>query len=245
MAKHLAMPAVPAAADAGRHLEGRHCGHGECPRHGIVESGTYRRRIGKNTGRDQAARGVVGLEHLADIGGEVVKRRRHPARAFLGPVAKPDHPFAAMPDVVGGFLHRLAGMRRKLPVGRAGHRLPERVHVGGEKELTKDRVREIAVRPFGHHHMPERGAVAKEGVIILALPAALDLGRVAIAHAGRADQVKRHVRQRQILFQHRRMAAPFAQPVAEDQMVVTDSKKQRQKVVPIRHHICPTSSGMS
>ena len=150
-----------------------------------------------------------------------------------------------MTNVIGSFLQRLAGMRRKLPIDRFGHRSPKRVHVGSEKELSKDRVREITVRPFDHHHVPEFGAVAKKGIIILGSPTALEFGGVAIAHSGRADQVQRHVRQRQILFQHRRMAAPFTQPVTKNQMVVTNSKKQGRKVVPICHYICPTSSGIS
>ena len=78
-------------------------------------------------------------------------------------------------------------MRRELPIDRSGHRSPKRVHVGGEKELSKDRVREITVRSFGHNHVPEFGAVAKKGVIIFGSSTALNFGGVAIAHSGRAD----------------------------------------------------------
>ena len=136
-------------------------------------------------------------------------------------------------------------MCRELPINRFGHRSPKRVHVGGKKELSKYRVREITVGSFGHHHVPEFGAVAKKGIIIFGSPTTLDFSGVAVAHSGRAYQVQRHVRQRQILFQHRRMTAPFTQSVTKNKMVVTDSKKQGRKVVPICHHICPTSSGIS
>ena len=118
-------------------------------------------------------------------------------------------------------------------------------------------MREIAVRPFDHQHVTEIRAVAKEGVIILTAAITLDLGSVSIAHPRRPDQVQRHVRQCQILFQHRGVAAPFAEPVAKDQMVIADAQKQRQKItrrivgeiggeiVTAGHHIWPTSSGMS
>jgi hypothetical protein len=85
--------------------------------------------------------------------------------------------------------------------------------------------------------MTEIRVIAEEGVIILAAAITLDLGGVAIAHPRRPDQVQRHVRQCQILFQHWGVATPFAEPVAKDEMVITDAQKQRQKIVTPSHYI--------
>ena len=42
--------------------------------------------------------------------------------------------------------------------------------------------------------------------------------------AGLADQVERHVGERQVFLEHRRAAAPFRQALAEDQGVVAEAQ---------------------
>ena len=63
------------------------------------------------------------------------------------------------------------------------------------------------------------------------------------------DQVERDVGRGKVFFQHRRMAAPFRQAMAEDQVVIGDTQKEGDERLPVdgcdgAHHMCPTSSGI-
>jgi hypothetical protein len=127
---------------------------------------------------------------------------------------------------------------------------------GVEQELAQDRAPEIAVGLFDQQEVPEIPGIAQEGEVIGAAPLPLDLSGQAQPHLRLADQVERGVGERDILLQHRRMTAPFADPVAEDQRVVPHPQEELEQVV-IRlvqrsgrrartpHHMCPASSGMS
>ena len=76
---------------------------------------------------------------------------------------------------------------------------------------------EIAVRLLDQQQIAILPDVAQIGELVLVVALALDLGGVAIELARLADQVEAHIGERHILFQHRRVAAPFRQPVPEDQ----------------------------
>ena len=118
---------------------------------------------------------------------------------------------------------------------------------GIEQELTHEGAPEIAVGQFHQQQVAEIPDVAQKGQIVGALPLVLNLGGIAQPHLGLSDQVERGIGQRDIFFQHRRMAAPFRNPVAEDQRVVAHPQQELHQfvLVHIRHHICPASSGMS
>ena len=69
----------------------------------------------------------------------------------------------------------------------------------------------------------------------------LHLRGVVIERARCTNQIQRHIGQRQILLQHRRVATPLAQPMAQNQMIIG----QLQNCLEQSHYMCPTSSGMS
>ena len=86
--------------------------------------------------------------------------------------------------------------------------------------------------------------VAQEGEVVGAPLLPLDLGGKSQPHLRLADQVERGVGQRDVLLQHGGVAAPLADPVAEDQRVVSHPQEELEQGSPF-HHMCPASSGMS
>jgi hypothetical protein len=87
---------------------------------------------------------------------------------------------------------------------------------------------------------------AQEGEVVLAAALALEFAGMGIERAGLAEQVETHIGKRQILFEDRRVAAPFRQAVAEDKASSAISRMAgRCASFGVGHHICPTSSGMS
>ena len=120
---------------------------------------------------------------------------------------------------------------------------------GVEQELAHQGAAEVAVGHLAQEHVAEIPYVAQEGEVVSGSAFALHFTGKAKPHLGLADQVQRGVGQRDVLFQHRCVAAPFADPVAEDQSVVPHPQQELAKRVFLvnrgRHYIAPTSSGMS
>jgi hypothetical protein len=147
-------------------------------------------------------------------------------------------------------LTALAAMRRSVSSFEvAAPRATTGMHEGREIELAQDGVGEIAVRPLDQQKVVIVALAAQIGEIVLVAALALDLAGIGIERARLAEQVERDIRQRQILFQRRRMAAPFRQPVAENELIIGEPAWQRklEKFLPSSpsSYICPTSSGMS
>ena len=84
------------------------------------------------------------------------------------------------------------------------------MHEGSKKELPQNGESKVTIWLFYHQNMPKIRAVAQKGIIILCLATAFNLGRIAITHARRAKQIKRHIGKGQIFLQHRRVATPLA-----------------------------------
>ena len=120
---------------------------------------------------------------------------------------------------------------------------------GVEQELAHQGAAKVAVWNLAQQHIAEIPGVAQEGEVVGGFAFTLHFTGKAKPHLGLADQVQRGVGQRDVLFQHRCVAAPFADPVAEDQGVVPHPQQELAKRVFLvnrgRHYIAPTSSGMS
>ena len=140
--------------------------------------------------------------------------------AFLGAVAEADDPFRGMAHMIGAFLFRFRRDRRQRRIARAHHRAPIEVGEGRVEELPHHGAGEIAVRLFQQQQIAVLPDVAQIGELVLVVVLALDLGGVGIELARLAEQIEAHIGERHVLFQHRRMAAPFRQPMAEDQRIV-------------------------
>ncbi|NRQ27757.1 hypothetical protein XMG7_003240 [Aliiroseovarius sp. xm-g-7] len=117
---------------------------------------------------------------------------------------------------------------------------------GVKEELAHQGLAEIAVGQLGQEHVAEIPCVAQEGEVVGGFAFALHFGGIAEPHLGLADEVKRGVGERDVLFENRRVAAPFGHAVAEDQGVVALTQQElQQKGFIDSHYICPTSSGIS
>ena len=122
--------------------------------------------------------------------------------------------------MIGAFLFGLGGDRRQRRIARSHHRAPIEVGKRRVEELPHHGAREIAVRLLEQQQIAVLPDVAQIGELVLVVALALDLGGIAIEFAGLAEQIEAHIGERHVLFQHRRMAAPFRQPMAQDQRVV-------------------------
>jgi hypothetical protein len=118
---------------------------------------------------------------------------------------------------------------------------PERVGEGGVEKLTQNRHREIAVGLLDQQQMTIGALASQIGERILVAPLPLHLARIGVERARLTYEVEAHIGERHVLFEHRRMAAPFRQAMAEDQRVVGAA----QQIGEQGHHMCPTSSGTS
>ena len=155
-------------------------------------------------------------------------RRARPARAAMAlrrAVAEADHPFGRVAQMVGDLLHRLGGdggerrvAERPAPARRAAMK--------AAKRNCRSMVRgEIAVRLLDQQHVAvfarrraDRRARPRRGP-------ALELAGIGVERARLADQVERDIGEREVLLEHRRVAAPFRQPVAEHQRVVGQAQR--------------------
>ena len=77
-----------------------------------------------------------------------------------------------------------------------------------------------------------RRRIAQIGQRILVAALAFERTGIVVKPPRLADQIEPDIGERQLLFEQRRMSAPFRQPVAEDQRVVS----QPQYVIEERHH---------
>ena len=121
---------------------------------------------------------------------------------------------------------------------------------GVEQELAHQRLAIGTVGLFDQQEIAEAAGIAQIGEIVGAVAPALDLAGKTEPELRLADQVERDIGNGDIFFQHRRMAAPFGNPVAEDEAIVAHAQREfEQRVAALdgdrRHHMCPTSSGMS
>ena len=91
--------------------------------------------------------------------------------------------------------------------------------------------------------------VAQIGERVLVAALALDRRRIGVERPRLADEVERDVRERDVLLEHRRVAAPFGQTMPEHERIVGEAQRVlHERRVGGRdggHHMCPTSSGTS
>ena len=130
-----------------------------------------------------------------------------------------------MAHVIGHFLRRLGGNRGERGVLAVRERLEIRMREGREQQLPDHGDGEIAVRLLDQQHVAVVAGIAQIGERVLVAALALDLAGIGVERARLADQVERHIGERQVFLQHRRMPAPFRQAMAEDQRVVGEPQR--------------------
>ena len=131
--------------------------------------------------------------------------------------------------MVARLLHRLAGDPGELGVARIGEPLPEQLQEDRQRQVAQHRHREVAARQLDERAVAEVALLAQERELVLVVRLAAELSLEAACareHGARlADQVERHVGEGDVLFDDRRVAAPFAETLGEDQAGVADAQQ--------------------
>src|SRR4029077_8367539 len=78
-----------------------------------------------------------------------------------------------------------------------------------------------------HQKVAISGDIAQISESVLALPLAFDFARIGVKSASLADEIEREIGERQLLFEHRRMPAPFGKAMPVDERRV--GKPERVK----------------
>ena len=184
-----------------------------------------RRGIDRDACIDQAAFAVVDLEHLAG------KAQRSSiavcARRWLSSVPSPSRTIHSerMPHMIGAFLLGFRRDRRQRRIAGLHHRAPIEVGESRVEKLPHHGAREIAVRLLQQQQIAVLPDVAQIGEFVLVVALAFDLGGIGIEFARLPEQIEAHIGERHVLFHARRMAAPFRQPMPQDQRVVGPAQR--------------------
>src|SRR5229473_1163595 len=165
--------------------------------------------IDGDAGFDQRPLDVVGLEHLSRVRPQIIERLLGAAMALLGAVAQPDGPLAGVANVIGELLRALGGDGCERCVLRARQRLEIRMRAGRIEQLAQDRNGEIAVGLLDQEDVAVFARIAPIGERVLVPPPGLQLTGIGVERSRLADQIERHIAERQILLEHGRVTAPF------------------------------------
>ena len=241
--------------------------------HGGVPLGAQRRHIDAAAGGDGAGLGGAGGPELAGIGQQVVHGVLHAAVRFIGAVAQAHQPVARVAQVVAHFLERLGGDGGQPLVAAGLQALPHHHHQLAVEPVAHDGGGPVAVADaHGHQRRAVRQLqqrvveeirhVAEVGQRVLgdgaggpgagprgAAFGVHALGHVLVEQARLADQVEAVVGHRHVFLDGGRVAAPFGVALAEHERVVGQVQQVGDgRAHPVdhgRHHMCPTSSGIS
>ena len=151
------------------------------------------------------------------------------ARLSSVPSPEPHRPLVREPHMIGDFLHRFLRDRGELRIGRVAHFAQQQFLPVGEQELPRDGLGEIAVRLLDQKAVAEIEHVAMKGERIGIAAFAFRLARNAEEMRRLPDEIEPDIGERQIDLQHRRMAAPFGQALAEDQRVVAQPERMMEQ----------------
>ncbi|MCY1537926.1 hypothetical protein D9M68_734410 [compost metagenome] len=214
---------------------------------GLPGRGDFR-RVRRDAGLEQALLHVIAASQLDGEAPEVAEGREHALVAFLGTVAQALDPFAGAAQVVGDFLQGLGGDAGHALVAGAAQAVQDLEVPGVEEELLGDGHRVVAVGLLHQQQVAVGALVAAERQVVGVTAVGQQLGGVLQPVARLADQVEADVHQRQLFFQGRGLAAPFAQTLALDQGAVTEAQQVFDQIgIRIHHgpHMWPTSAGSS
>ena len=162
--------------------------------------------------------------------------------------------------MVGDFLDRLGGDFAQCLIARLRERRVEKMLECRDQQMARDGPGEIAIGLLDQQAIAVIEHVAVECERVGVSPRAFRLARRREQQGCLADLVEREVGEAQIDLDRRRVAAPFAEPLPEDQRVVAQPQQivETRRIGPAdalldiflnhrkrRHQICVTSSGTS
>ena len=146
--------------------------------------------------------------------------------------------------MIGDLLHRFLAYSRQPRLGRRGNLLHQQFLPVGEQELPRDRLREIAVGLFDQQAIAEIKRIAMKGERVGIAALAFDFAGKAEKMRPLPQQIEADVGQREIDLEHRRVAGPFRQALAQNQRIVAEAKRVVKQDVLFRHQMFLMCSGI-
>ena len=208
-----------------------------------VELCAQARRVDAEARGGDLAVEIVGLDQLRDMGPEVVERGLRLVPALVRAVAEADHPFAGVAQMISHLARRAGRDSGGLGIVRAGEPLIERRGVGGEEEMARHGVGEIAVRLLDDQRVAVVRLGPPEGERRLVAPVALELAGARIEGARLADQVEAKIRHCDVFLERRRARQPFAHPVAEHERRIAEAGEPGRAGIGETLHSLPPCGG--
>jgi hypothetical protein len=99
-----------------------------------------------------------------------------------------------------------------------------------EEILPDDGRGKVAIRLLDEQQVAKGAGVTEERQLVGAPAAPFQAPRSLEEDSGLVEKIERKVAERQLLFEHRRMAAPLREAVAEDESIVTTPYVELGKV---------------
>src|SRR2546423_14749854 len=189
-----------------------------------------RRRIRRELALREALLEFVGVKEFSGVPPEIVHGILQPAMALVGAAAELQHPIAAVANVIARLLEHLCRDASEILVGAPLQRLCLCHRVDAEQELPSDGEGEVAFGKLDEQRVSVVDAVTqkREGVGV----AIGVLGRRGVREQEirLAYEIEGDVRERDVLLENRRMAAPFGQTMAEHQAIVAETHEVLDEV---------------
>ena len=205
----LAVAALPAARKKGRARRHDECGGLQHRQHRALPCGRQRRPRGADTGRLGGRVDGIGCKELGRVRPQIVERALHPRMRRVRAVAQANGPVGGVLKVIARFLGALAGDRGKLRVARRRQRRPQRPLESGKQEVAQNRAAEVDVRQLADRQVAVLVLVSQESERILVAPAPFERAGVRQQQPRLTEQIQRGVGERDVLLDHRTMAAPL------------------------------------
>jgi len=114
-----------------------------------------------------------------------------------------------------------------------------------KQELAHQGFAKITIGAFDQQQVAKIPCIPEIGQIVRTATFAFNFAGQFQPELRLTDQIKGSIGQRDVLFNHWRMAAPFADPMRQHQRVVAKAQQEFKQSLILVHHIAPTSSGMS
>ncbi|MNT15825.1 hypothetical protein D3C72_1509010 [compost metagenome] len=128
--------------------------------------------------------------------------------------------------MIAHFFHGLGGNRTQLFIAALhAHPLPQQLQPGGEHGVAQHGECKITARQLGQRHIEVIAFIAQKSQLVFIMAIPFHLPGQCEHGARLPNKIERNVGHGNVLFQDRRMAAPFTDALGQDQAAVTDAQQ--------------------